>query len=149
MTDQPKQVLEEMLRLLGFQAAVSESRGEKGSVLDIETDDPGRLIGKRGQTLAQIQYILNRILLKRDPEASPVALDIEAYRDKLRQSLVDRALRAADRARRGQDIVELEPMNAYERKMVHQALKDVEDIESQSVEVEGTSRKAIILRPSA
>ena len=64
-----------------------------------------------------------------------------------RQALVKRAKDAADKVRRWGDVVELEPMNAFERRIVHQAIKDDPDIETHSVEVDGTEKKAILLRP--
>ena len=64
-----------------------------------------------------------------------------------RDALIKKAKEAADKVRKWGDIVELEPMNAYDRRVVHQALRDDPDIETQSVEVEGTDKKAMLLRP--
>ena len=61
----------------------------------------------------------------------------------------DKAIKAADQVRRWGDIVELEPMNSYDRRIIHNALKDDLDIETHSVEVDGTHDKAIILRPKS
>lgn len=147
MSAQPKETLEEMLKLLGFSAEVKASPLDEGVILEIDTDDPGRLIGRQGQTLSQFQYVLNRLLFRQDREAPKVTLDVGNYRLKSREALVSKAKEAAEKARRWGDVVELEPMNAFERRIVHNALKDHDHIESNSVEVEGTSKKAILLRP--
>ncbi len=147
MSAKPKETLEEMLKLLGFSAKVEASPLDEGVILEIDTDDPGRLIGRQGQTLSQFQYVLNRLLFRQDREAPKVTLDVGNYRLKSREALVSKAKEAAEKARRWGDVVELEPMNAFERRIVHNALKDHDYIESNSVEVEGTSKKAILLRP--
>jgi len=74
-------------------------------------------------------------------------VDVGGYRAQAREVLIKRAKDAADKVRKWGDIVELEPMNAYDRRVVHQALREDPDIETQSVEVEGTDKKAMLLRP--
>lgn len=147
MNARPKETLEEMLRLLGFSATVGATQLDDGVMLDIETNDPGRLIGKQGQTLSQFQYVLNRLLHRQDKNAPKVTLDVGSYRLKSRQALIDKAKTAAEKAQRWGGIVEIEPLSAFERRIIHNALKNYENIESNSVEVEGTSKKAILLRP--
>ncbi|MCS1410874.1 MAG: hypothetical protein M2R45_04069 [Verrucomicrobia subdivision 3 bacterium] len=147
MSAQPKETLEEMLKLLGFSATVADTPLEDGVILEIDTDDSGRLIGKQGQTLSQFQYVLNRLLFQQDRDAPKVTLDVGNYRLKSREALINKAKEAAEKACRWGDVVELEPMNAFERRIVHNALKSHDHIESNSVEVEGTSKKAILLRP--
>ena len=116
-------------------------------MLDIKCDDSVRLIGRQGQTLSDLQYIVNRMIFQADPEAPRVTVDVGGYRTQAREALVKKAKEAAEKVRRGGDIVELEPLNSFERRIVHQAIKDDPDIESQSVEVEGTDKKVILLRP--
>jgi spoIIIJ-associated protein len=105
------------------------------------------LIGRQGQTLADLQYILNRMLFQQDPSAPRVTVDVGGYRSQAREALIQRAREAAEKVRRLGDIVELEPLNAFERRIVHQLFKDDPDVETHSVEVEGTEKKAILLRP--
>lgn len=147
MNARPKETLEEMLRLLGFSATVGSIQMDDGVMLDIETDDPGRLIGKQGQTLSQFQYVLNRLLHRQDKNAPKVTLDVGSYRLKSRQALIDKAKTAAEKAQRWGGVVEIEPLSAFERRIIHNALRNYENIESNSVEVEGTTKKAILLRP--
>ncbi len=147
MPAQPKATLEQLIKLLGFEATVEEQTLEEGLLLDVKIDDPGRLIGRQGQTLSELQYITNRLLFRQDPQCPKATLDVGGYRAQAREALVKKALEAAEKVRRWGDIVELEPLNAFDRRIIHNALKDDPSIETHSVEVEGTDKKAIILRP--
>jgi spoIIIJ-associated protein len=147
MATEPKATLEELLNLLGFPAAVEEHRMDDGVLLDVKTEDSGRLIGRQGQTLSDLQYITNRLLFQRDPSAPKVMVDVGGYRAQAREALVKKAQEAAEKVRRWGDVVELEPLSAFDRRIIHQALKDDPTIETHSVEVEGTDKKAILLRP--
>jgi spoIIIJ-associated protein len=147
MPAQPKETLEKILASLGFQAAVEEHKLEEGLLLDVKTDDAGRLIGRQGQTLADLQYITNRLLFQQDPGSPKAMVDVGGYRAQAREALVKKAKDAAEKVRRWGDAVELEPLNAFDRRVVHHALKDDPDVETHSVEVEGSDKKAILLRP--
>src|SRR6266545_2994581 len=143
----PKAVLERLLQNLGFEATVEEHHLEEGLLLDVKTEDSGRLIGRQGQTLSDLQYLLNRLLFQQDPATPKVTVDVGGYRAQARDALVKKAKDAADKVRRWGDVVELEPLSAFDRRIIHQALKDDPGIETHSVEVEGTEKKAILLRP--
>lgn len=147
MPAQPKETLEKILTSLGFQAAVEEHKLEEGLLLDVKTEDAGRLIGRQGQTLADLQYITNRLLFQQDPNSPKAMVDVGGYRAQAREALVKKAKDAAEKVRRWGDAVELEPLNAFDRRIVHRALKDDPDVETHSVEVEGSDKKAILLRP--
>jgi len=135
------------LDLLGFSVTVDEHRLEEGLLLDVKADDSGRLIGRQGQTLSDLQYITNRMLFQQDPSVPKVTVDVCGYRAQARDALVKKAKEAAEKVRRWGDVVELEPLNAFDRRIIHQALKDDPSIETHSVEVEGTDKKVILLRP--
>jgi spoIIIJ-associated protein len=147
MPAQPKPTLEKLLELLGIPAAVEEHRLEDDLLLDVKTEDSGRLIGRQGQTLSDLQYITNRLLFQQDPQTPKVMVDVSGYRAQAREALVRKAKDAAEKVRRWGDVVELEPMSAFDRRIIHHALKSDPDIETQSVEVEGTEKKAMLLRP--
>ena len=147
MPAQPKATLEKILELLGFNATVEEHTLEEGILLDVKTDDSGRLIGRQGQTLSDLQYITNRLLFQQDASVPKAMVDVSGYRAQAREALVKKAKEAAEKVRRWGDVVELEPMTAFDRRIVHQALKDDPGVETHSVEVEGTEKKAILLRP--
>lgn len=147
MAAQPKPTLEKLLELLGFPAAIEEHTIDDGILLDVKSDDSGRLIGRQGQTLSDLQYITNRLLFQQDQNAPKVMVDVSGYRAQAREALVKKAKDAAEKVRRWGDVVELEPLSAFDRRIIHHALKDDPDIETQSVEVEGTDKKAMLLRP--
>jgi spoIIIJ-associated protein len=147
MPAEPKATLLHILELLGFTATVEEHHLEDGALLDVKSEDSGRLIGRQGQTLSDLQYITNRLLFQQDPSAPKIMVDVSGYRAQARDALVKKAKEAAEKVRRWGDVVELEPLSAFDRRIIHQALKDDPSIETHSVEVEGTEKKAILLRP--
>jgi spoIIIJ-associated protein len=147
MPAQPKETLEKILTSLGFMATVEEHKMDDGVLLDVKTEESGRLIGRQGQTLADLQYITNRILFQQDASSPKAMVDVGGYRAQARDALVKRAQDAADKVRRWGDVVEMEPMSAFDRRIVHQALKNDPDVETHSVEVEGTEKKAILFKP--
>ena len=147
MSAQPKATLETLLATLGFPSTIEEHHLEEGLLLDVKTEDSGRLIGRQGQTLADLQYITNRLLFQQDTAAPKVMVDVSGYRAQARDALVRKAQEAAEKVRRWGDVVELEPLSAFDRRIIHQALKDDPHVETHSVEVQGTDKKAILLRP--
>ena len=148
MSTLPKNILENLLIRLGFEATIEETEMETGSLLNVKTeDDPGRLIGRQGRTLSDLQYLTNRLLIVQDKEAPKVTVDVGNYRTENTENLVKTAKEAAEKSRRWGEVVELEPMNAYDRRIVHQTLADVEDVTTESIEVEDTSNKVVLVRP--
>ena len=143
----PKATLEQLLSTLGFPATVEEHQLDDIYLLDVKTDDSGRLIGRQGQTLSDLQYLLNRMIFQQDQEAPKVMLDVGGYRAQSRDALVQKAKDAAEKVRRWGDVVELEPLNAFDRRIIHNTLRDDPSVETHSVEVEGTDKKVILLRP--
>ena len=110
-------------------------------------DDPGRLIGRQGRTLSDLQYLTNRLLIVQDKEAPKVTVDVGNYRTENRAGLIEKAQAAAEKARRWGEAVEMEPMNAYDRRVVHEALREVSDVSTESIEVEDANKKMILVRP--
>jgi spoIIIJ-associated protein len=147
MPAQPKEVLEKILVLLDFPAAVEEHKLDDGLLLDVKIEDSGRLIGRQGQTLADLQYITNRILFQQDATSPKVMVDVGGYRSQAREALVKKAKNAADKVRRWGEPVELEAMGSFDRRIIHHAFKDDPDVETHSVEVDGTDKKVLLLRP--
>jgi spoIIIJ-associated protein len=147
MPAQPKETLEKILQLLGFSATIEEHPLEDGLLLEVKTEESGRLIGRQGQTLSDLQYIANRLIFQQDQTAPKILVDVGGYRAQAREALVKKAKEAAEKVRRWGDVVELEPLNAFDRRIVHNAVKEDPDIETHSVEVEGTDKKVILFRP--
>jgi len=90
---------------------------------------------------------MNRLLFQQDPTSPKIMVDVSGYRAQSRDALVKKAKDAAEKVRRWGDVVELEPLNAFDRRIVHNAIKNDPDIETHSVEVEGTDKKVILFRP--
>lgn len=149
MTHDPKTKLAEILQQLGFEATIEVLEFEGNPMLNIISEDSGRLIGRKGQTLAALQFVLNRILYKEDDHAQKVTLDVAGYRAAARDELVRKAQAAAEKVRRWGDVIELEPMNAFDRRIVHRSLREDPDIETHSIEIDASDLKVIQLRPKS
>lgn len=147
MSQEPKQLLSEIVQSLGFEAKIEEKPWEQGILLDIQTDDTSRLIGRKGQTLAALQYLLNRILFRQNESSPKVTVDVGCYRSEQRDELIRMAKSAAEKCKKWSEIIELRPMNAFNRRIVHNTLKEDPGVETMSVEVQGSELKAIILKP--
>ncbi len=149
MSANPKETLELLLHHLGFAASIDEQPAHDGVLLNVKTEDSNRLIGRNGQVLADLQYLTNRLLFQQNPDAPKVTIDIDGFRAKAEQALIKKALDAAEKVHRLGNVVELEPMSSFDRRIVHNALKDHPHATTESIEVEGTSKKVILLRPRA
>jgi spoIIIJ-associated protein len=147
MPVQPKEVLEKILALLDFPATVEEQKLDDVFLLDVKTEESGRLIGRQGQTLADLQYITNRIVFQQDAASPKVTVDVGGYRLQAREALMKKAHEAADKVRRWGEPVELEAMGSFDRRIIHHTFKNDPDVETHSVEVDGTDKKVLLLRP--
>jgi spoIIIJ-associated protein len=110
--------------------------------------DLGMLIGRHGQTIDAVQYLANAVMWRRHPEdRKEVVVDAAGYRDRRRTALEALAVRSAERALSDQEPVELEPMTAVERKVVHLRLKEFDGVETTS---EGTEpNRFVVVHPAA
>jgi spoIIIJ-associated protein len=125
----PKDLLDTMLGYLGFVVQIEEARNEGGNlVLQIYTEESRRLIGRDGETLEAIQFLLNRLLQAKDKDAEKVIVDCEHYRSMREDRIVQRVRELAERVRITGRSLQLEPMNSYERRLVHNAFKDDPDV---------------------
>ena len=146
------EVLSGLLDKMGFQVEVVETEPPgatppaAGAVVayDIRGDDLGVLIGRRGQTLSSLQYLLNLMVNRQLRNPAVVVVDVEGYRARRYNTLRGLAQRMADRVRSSGQSVTLEPMNAAERRIIHLALQDYRDVATQSVG-EGDGRKVSIV----
>ncbi len=114
-----------------------------GPVIDISGDDSGLLIGRRGQSLQSLQFIVNLIVRKEFGESVRVVLDVERYRQRREESLRDMATKVAERVTQTGRGITLEPMSAADRRIVHLSLADREDVSTESVGF-GEERKVSI-----
>ncbi len=118
-------ILKQILELMGEQTEVRQIEVDAETVeLEIKGDGSGILIGRHGQTLDALEYIVNRILARRIKDAAPISLETESYRARRRQQLHRMALSMGEKAKREHQPVRLEPMPARDRRVVHLALKE-------------------------
>ncbi|MEX2226253.1 MAG: RNA-binding cell elongation regulator Jag/EloR [Dehalococcoidia bacterium] len=145
------QMLDQMLAMMGIEADVSirdaetpgDGVGMAKAVLDIEGDDLGILIGRRGETLQSLQYLLNVMVGRQLSEQSFFTVDVEGYRRRRERSLTGLARKMADQVKRTKRPVQLEPMPPNERRIIHLALADDRYVTTSSTG-EGEGRKISI-----
>jgi spoIIIJ-associated protein len=143
----PCEVLQKMLNGLGLQTKVESFTMDGSQLLHIATAEPGRLIGKHGQTLSQLQFLLNRILQRANPEVPRVTVDCERYRERQRDDILKKVLEAADKVRRWGEAVKIGPFNAFDRRVIHLHMEKDRELEAVS-EGEGdeAGMKKMIIR---
>lgn len=117
-------VLSETLHLMGVEAPVSLDVQGTEAVINLEDTVDGLLIGRKGQTLDALEYLLNRMIARGEEEEAHLVLDAEGYRERRRQSLESLALRLSERAKRRRKTVTLNPLSPRDRRVVHLALED-------------------------
>lgn len=137
-----QEVLEKLLEMMGVSASVTRAAGMPVT-LNINGDDLGILIGRRGQTLGCLQHIVRLIVSHQTGGWAPIVIDVEGYKQRRYQSLQALAYRIAELVKAQRASFTLEPMPAYERRIVHLALAENPDVTTQSVG-EGEARKVVI-----
>ena len=121
----------------------SDSEDIGGPVFEIEGDDSGLLIGRKGETLRSLQFLVRYLVSKKTGQRANLSLDVEGYDERRRQSLSNLANRVSQRVVKTGRSIELEPMNARERRVVHMALSDRDDVFTESSGI-GEDRRVVI-----
>jgi len=138
------EILDTLLELLGITGKVEILSDEIPLDLNIQGDDLGILIGRRGQTLASLEYITKLMVVGRLKAWIPLTLDVGGYKKRRRDSLQRLALYLAEQVKSRRRAITMEPMPADERRIVHLTLADNPDVTTQSMG-EGENRKVVIL----
>ena len=143
MESKAKKFLSDVFSAMGIQAEIDLSYDEINTTLDINIkgDEMGVLIGKRGQTLDSLQYLVSLVVNKNNDEY--IKLDTENYRARRKETLENLAKNIAYKVKRTRKPVSLEPMNPYERRIIHSALQNDKYVETYS-EGEEPYRKVVI-----
>jgi spoIIIJ-associated protein len=115
-----------------------------GPVIDIQGEDSGLLIGRRGETMRALQFLVNLIVNKKTDESIRVMVDVESYRARREKVISDMALKVAERVISSGRTIALEPMSPAERRVVHLTLANNSRVHTESVG-SGTSRKVTII----
>lgn len=132
ITDKAETFLKTVLVKMGFATSLSLSEAEDTLFFEIETDEPALLIGRGGETLNALQYLLGIAANKGEDTRQPIILDVEGYRERRKKSLEELAQRMAEKVVVEKTPVALNPMNPLERRLVHLALKDHPQVETVS-----------------
>lgn len=143
--EQTGTILQELVRRMGIEARVETAADGR---LMISGDTSGILIGRRGQTLDALEYLINRIASRDEEKPGRIVVDTENYRERRRQSLEAMAKRLADRARRRGRPVTLSPMSPRDRRVVHLALQGDASLTTRSTG-EGFFRRLVIVPANA
>ncbi|HBA84056.1 MAG TPA: hypothetical protein DCZ95_08185 [Verrucomicrobia bacterium] len=144
-----KTVLEDMLRLMSFEAKVevfNQSEGE--AAFHIEAADAGRLIGRGAQVLDSLQFILNRMIARKHETTIHCVVDVERYRERRKDRILQEAFEAVERVVREGAPCRLSPMGAADRRIVHQALKENPAVETYSEPCGDEGRKCVVVAPA-
>jgi len=153
ITEVAKQVLETLLELIGVSASViplpgflvEEEAGVPTSItLNVEGEDLGILIGRRGQTLSCLQYLVRIIVGHRTKTWLPIIIDVEGYKQRRCNALQALAWRIAEQVKTRKTPFTLEPMPAFDRRIIHLALATHPDVYTES-SGEGEARRVVIL----
>jgi spoIIIJ-associated protein len=139
-----RDLLAGMLGRMTFECRVTATETDETIILSIAGDDSGLLIGRRGQNLDALQYILNKSINKSETERKMIVVDSEEYRKRREESLLDMAERIREKVKKTQKPLSLSHMNAHDRRIIHLALQEDDELITKS-RGEGEYRKVIVL----
>jgi len=145
--ERPAEVLRQLLQHMGIDAEVIAQEDEERITLEVKGPETGLVIGKKGQTLDALQYLVNKISsrgIAEDVESKPVSVDAEGYRGRRAESLTELAHALAEKARRTGKPVAAEPMSPGDRRVIHVALAEAEGVTTRS-EGEGIYRHLVVI----
>jgi spoIIIJ-associated protein len=146
-TEKAKAALAEILRLMGVAATIEAKAGDTSDevVLDVRADNNALLIGRKGQTLEALEYLVIRIAGERPgSDGVHIAVDVENYRERRRKSLQDLALRMGEKAKRQRKTVTVDALSAADRRVIHAALQDDPWVTTRSLG-QGSYRRLLII----
>lgn len=141
--DVARRLINDVAGAIGMDVTVSSRQDEEYLHLDVRGDELGILIGRRGQALDALQYLVNLAAGRVSSERQRIVVDVEGYRRRREETLQRLAERLADKVRRSGERTELEPMSAHERRVIHLALQDNPYVTTYS-EGEEPFRKVVI-----
>ena len=141
---QAQELLERILELMGEKAKILGRFDEEDRLsLGIDAEDPGLLIGKQGQTLEALQYLLTKMIAKKARRKVRVFIDIESYRARHQEALTQLAIKSGEKAKKSGKPITLNPMNPHDRRIVHLALQGDKEVKTMS-RGEGLYKKVVV-----
>jgi spoIIIJ-associated protein len=144
--DKAKNFLLDVFAKMNVEADILVEEDDDSIMIKIQGDDIGILIGRRGETLDSLQYLTSLVINKGREEYKRVVVDIENYRQKREETLIKLANRLADRVEKFKKNITLEPMNPYERRVIHSTLQNHKYVETYSVGEEPNRKVVIALK---
>lgn len=139
-----EEFLHNVLKTMGMEVEITSEIDEEGALsINMEGENMGILIGKRGQTLDSLQYLTNRVANKSQEGYVRVKLDTEDYRRRRKETLENLAKNIAHKVKRTRKTISLEPMNPYERRIIHSALQSDKNVTTHS-EGEEPYRRVVV-----
>jgi spoIIIJ-associated protein len=147
MEDQLSEILDNILGLLLLEGSYDISEVEGGFNVAIETEDAGRLIGFKGESLSSLQLLVNQMMTKyQTEEFKRVIIDVSGWRQNKEVELAEKAKEWIEQVKESKEEMALEPMPSWQRRVVHMVVQDSDGVESESVD-EGRDRH-LVIRPS-
>jgi spoIIIJ-associated protein len=141
---QAVEFLDGLLDRMDLDAEIVSVTEDERIEIELEGIDAGRVIGKKGQTLDSLQFLVNKVVNRFPDGRKHVVLDVEGYKDRRDESLVSMAQRLADKASRTGKVISINPMPARERRVIHLALAENPGVSTRS-DGEGTERRVRIV----
>ena len=139
-----RKIIAEVLGFMGVDHSITIEESADTTFVNITSSGlDGLLIGRRGETLASIQHVVNRIFTSRTARHSKITVDVGGYVRRKHRLLVEKAQRLADRVRQTQKEYDFEPLKASERRIIHLAVADYEDVTTYTIG-DGLLRKVVI-----
>lgn len=138
-----RRYLQNIMEKMGIEAEINIADSEEGFFVDIDSNGSGAIIVRRGETLDALQYLTSLVVNKMDGEYKRITLDSCGYREKREETLIQLAEKISNKALKTGRPTTLEPMNPYERRIIHSAVAKVEGVNSKSVGEE-PYRKVVI-----
>jgi len=138
--------LDTVLNNMGVAAEIRVNEDDESIVVDVNGDDIGIIIGRRGETMDSLQYLTSLVVNKGHEDYKRVILNVENYRQKREETLVKLANRLAEKVVKYKKPVTLEPMNPYERRIIHSSLQGHRYVETHSIGEEPKRKVVITLK---
>jgi len=133
-----EEVLRTMLAKLGFEAELQTEEEADGPCIQISSSDSSYLIGKNGDRLEDLQYLMNRIVSESHPDLPRIKVDCNGYRKEQESILLDKVKSLAEKVKEDGKSARTRPLNAYYRRLVHNSLADEKEVQTSSPD--GSSR---------
>jgi len=144
MNQSPREILDTILGHLGFFVRIEEQEIDGHLILQIRTNEPARLIGHREERLESLQLLVNRILFAQDHQAKRVIVDVEHHRSMRDDAFLQRIRQLADAVRVHARPIETEPLNSYDRRLVHHVFRDDPNLVTESEEGDAKIKRIVI-----